>query len=640
MSLLLTDRMPVVNQLDGSYSRTASLQNISDLLSVTAGGVGGTGTTGTLTKWTDGAGALIGDSMVSESGSVLTVTGTLVVTGNTLTIRSVAYTFPSADGNADDVLSTDGAGALSWVAQTGGGGAVDSVFGRTGTVTAADNDYAFAQLSSIPTTVAGYGITDALVAGSTILLNGITYTLPASDGTDTQVLSTDGAGTLSWAAPGGGGTISGLTAGTIPKASNSTTIVDSIITESSTVLTITGSLIVTEGVNEIVHAFGSVTGAQSYDCAAYRFATLTLTGDVTLTFSNMFASGRATVVNYRETGDGASQVTVAGLTVTWPSGTPPVLGAGVKRDVSLISTDGSTALGYYSGSGAIDGSGTTGALAKFTASGTLGDSIITESGTVATITGTLVVTGTTLTIRSVAYTFPSADGAASSSLTTNGSGTLSWVKYVPLAGGTMTGALLFTDNSIDIGASGATRPRTIYVGTSVISPLLNNTGNTITLRGVTYTLPSADAAGVFHSNGSGTTSWSAIVNADVDAAAAIVDTKLAQITTASKVKAGAIITEVNAQTASYTAVLGDANKVVEISNAGANNFTIPLNASVAYPVGTFLTIVQTGAGATTVVATGGVTIRCRQTLVLKGQYSMASLYKRATDEWVLTGDLT
>lgn len=43
--------------------------------------------------------------------------------------------------------------------------------------------------------------------------------------------------------------------------------------------------------------------------------------------------------------------------------------------------------------------------------------------------------------------------------------------YLPLAGGTMTGNLLFTDNTFDIGASGATRPRTGYYGTSVFSPV-------------------------------------------------------------------------------------------------------------------------------------------------------------------------
>ena len=44
---------------------------------------------------------------------------------------------------------------------------------------------------------------------------------------------------------------------------------------------------------------------------------------------------------------------------------------------------------------------------------------------------------------------------------------------LPLAGGTLTGGLLFTDNTYDIGASGATRPRTGYFGTSLVAPLFN-----------------------------------------------------------------------------------------------------------------------------------------------------------------------
>jgi len=37
-------------------------------------------------------------------------------------------------------------------------------------------------------------------------------------------------------------------------------------------------------------------------------------------------------------------------------------------------------------------------------------------------------------------------------------------------GASLTDSLLFTDNSYDIGASGATRPRTLFAGTSVVSP--------------------------------------------------------------------------------------------------------------------------------------------------------------------------
>lgn len=102
----------------------------------------------------------------------------------------------------------------------------------------------------------------------------------------------------------------------------------------------------------------------------------------------------------------------------------------------------------------------------------------------------------------------------------------------------------------------------------------------------------------------------------------------------------ALAASINTQTASYTLVLADAGKIVEMNVAGANNLTVPTNASVAFPVGTIINLTQLGAGATTVVAAGGVTVSCRLTLVMKGQYATAQLYKRATDTWILSGDMT
>lgn len=95
----------------------------------------------------------------------------------------------------------------------------------------------------------------------------------------------------------------------------------------------------------------------------------------------------------------------------------------------------------------------------------------------------------------------------------------------------------------------------------------------------------------------------------------------------------------NTQVASYTLVLTDRDKRVEMDNAAALNLTVPLNATVAFPIGTIIPIAQRGAGRLTVVATGGVTIRTRSTLLLRGQYAQAWLRKRAADEWVLFGDL-
>jgi hypothetical protein len=99
--------------------------------------------------------------------------------------------------------------------------------------------------------------------------------------------------------------------------------------------------------------------------------------------------------------------------------------------------------------------------------------------------------------------------------------------------------------------------------------------------------------------------------------------------------------EQNTPTTSYTLVLADAGKVVEMNVASPNNLTVPPAASVAFPVGTIIEIMQLGAGQTTIVAGSGVTVRSSGgKLRLSGQYSSASLRKRSTNEWVLNGDIS
>lgn len=91
--------------------------------------------------------------------------------------------------------------------------------------------------------------------------------------------------------------------------------------------------------------------------------------------------------------------------------------------------------------------------------------------------------------------------------------------------------------------------------------------------------------------------------------------------------------------ANYALVLADAGSVIRMNVASANDLTVPTNASVAFPVGTIINVRQAGAGQTTLVASGGVTINSPATLKLTGQHSSASLLKVAADEWDLTGDL-
>jgi hypothetical protein len=96
----------------------------------------------------------------------------------------------------------------------------------------------------------------------------------------------------------------------------------------------------------------------------------------------------------------------------------------------------------------------------------------------------------------------------------------------------------------------------------------------------------------------------------------------------------------NAQTGTtYTLVLADAGKMVTLTNASAITLTIPTNASVAFPVNTRIDLLQYGAGQVT-IGGAGVTINSSGSkLKLSGQYSGASLWKKATDTWVLIGDI-
>ena len=136
----------------------------------------------------------------------------------------------------------------------------------------------------------------------------------------------------------------------------------------------------------------------------------------------------------------------------------------------------------------------------------------------------------------------------------------------------------------------------------------------------TVTLPSGTVTSTMILDGT-------IANADISTTAAIDLGKLADVST-------------SAQTASYTLVLADKNKIVEMSVATANTLTVPPNSSVAYAVGSQINILQTGAGQTTVTAGVGVTVNAAPGLKMRTQWSYATLVKRATDTWVLVGDIS
>lgn len=208
---------------------------------------------------------------------------------------------------------------------------------------------------------------------------------------------------------------------------------------------------------------------------------------------------------------------------------------------------------------------------------------------------------------------------------------------------------------------------TIAVGAGVTSIVTGNITDTRT--SVTTNLPVGDltevaaGTGITVTNGSGPiptvainssvatlTGSQALTNKDLTAGTNTFPSSLATLT-GSETLTNKILTapqinlSINAQTGTtYTTVLADNGKLVTLSNASAIAVTIPLNSSVAYPVGAQLNMAQIGAGQVTVSGAGGVTITSTgataATPKTRAQYSALTAIQTSTDNWLVVGDIS
>ena len=100
-------------------------------------------------------------------------------------------------------------------------------------------------------------------------------------------------------------------------------------------------------------------------------------------------------------------------------------------------------------------------------------------------------------------------------------------------------------------------------------------------------------------------------------------------------------TPIISKTASYTlTATSERDSLIEVDSASGTTITIPLNSAVAFPVGTTLDILQTGTGQVTIAGDSGVTVNSTPGLKLRTRWSSCTLFKRATDSWVVFGDLS
>jgi hypothetical protein len=97
------------------------------------------------------------------------------------------------------------------------------------------------------------------------------------------------------------------------------------------------------------------------------------------------------------------------------------------------------------------------------------------------------------------------------------------------------------------------------------------------------------------------------------------------------------------KTSSYTlSSLTERDDLIEMGSASAITLSIPTDATLNYPIGTSIDILQTGAGQVTIAAVtpGTTTVNATPGLKLRTQWSSCTLFKRAANTWIVMGDLS
>jgi len=226
-----------------------------------------------------------------------------------------------------------------------------------------------------------------------------------------------------------------------------------------------------------------------------------------------------------------------------------------------------------------------------------GTTALSATGTIGTTSLQLNATGSgsvtqraTPTTTSYTLTWPNAVASSpGQALTSDTNGNLSWTSIVSPANAIVNGGNTF-GTAISIGSNDGFSTSIRTNGTDRL---------TVSATGA-VTIPALTPAGVVHNNASGLLSTSLIVNADVDPAAAIVDTKLATISTAGKVANSA--TSATSSNAASTIVMRDASGNFSAGTITANLTGTATNATTAVNFSGSLSGDVTGTQSATVVS--------------------------------------
>ena len=280
---------------NGNVTASYFIGNGSSLSSVTGANV--TGTVANATYATSAGSATTAGTVTTAAQPNITSVGTLsnLTSNGTVNFTNASNVSLGAVGNikitggtANYVLSTDGAGNLSWVAQTGGGGGGGTPGGANTQIQFNDSN-TFAGSASLTFDKTSNTLTANNFVATTTANLGDVGNITITGGADNYYLKTDGTGNLSWAS---------TPSTTITVDTFTGNGVQTVFMLTTTPTNINQTLVNIDGVFQLREAYALVGANITFDSAPANGSVI----EVTTTQGVSAGSGTFVVRNY--TGNG------------------------------------------------------------------------------------------------------------------------------------------------------------------------------------------------------------------------------------------------------------------------------------------------------------------------------------------------
>ncbi len=413
------------------------------------------------------------DAFVILKNGNTSINGTLTIDGDNQGMET-GYTFPAQDGTANQIMSTDGSGAVSWIDAPSGGAALPSG-GTNGQVLATDGSGNYSW------------VTDAVDDADTDATNEIE--LPTG-GTDGQVLKTDGSGNYAWVNQTAASTVAFSTTANVTSNAPGTMATDDFVFGSTQLDDITS------GTDDDSRMFfdKSKWAFRAGKAFLDDFDTANVgRGSVAFGEDNVASGNYSFVAGFGNTVTSSGSALGSGNIVSGPSG----FASGRNLIVDGLSEQ---VFGYYNiaSGGQTDSTVLTDRLfviGNGTSPSGRSDALVMLKNGKTTLNGQLTIDGDNAG-AGTSYTLPAQDGTANQVMTTDGSGNVSWT--APVADGD----------------SDPTNEIELPTQTGNSGKLLSTNGTSPSWVDIPTELPTGGTIGqVLKSDGAGGSTWSSDVEA-------------------------------------------------------------------------------------------------------------------------------